>query len=261
MPISIPMPTLPNTMPQLLARTARFVRENGSRIELALRVKHASNPGFAFLAHGHRLFPFYVWLRDAAPAELPKATLPPAAGLGRPSPGPESTPLPAEQPSGNGSGNDSPSTGARRQVSPLNDGLALLCAYHGDGADDEEEERDKEAGGEEETASLLEGPSGKQAADTAPVALAAQGEQPPHSVSGPPGPPPTRSSRDSSNGAAGAAGGTGVGTGAPLLLQPPPPPQVAAIITKLAAFVAQNGSQFEVCGGMWHAAPTGCVRV
>lgn len=44
---------------QVIAQTATFVRANGVQVELALRVKHGSNPAFAFLQPQGRLFPYY----------------------------------------------------------------------------------------------------------------------------------------------------------------------------------------------------------
>eukprot|EP00879_Flechtneria_rotunda_P025773 GHRR01027418.1.p1 GENE.GHRR01027418.1~~GHRR01027418.1.p1 ORF type:complete len:206 (+),score=66.09 GHRR01027418.1:610-1227(+) len=44
---------------QIIAQTAKFVRENGSRVEVLLRVKHGANPNFAFLIPQDRLFPYY----------------------------------------------------------------------------------------------------------------------------------------------------------------------------------------------------------
>eukprot|EP00879_Flechtneria_rotunda_P020561 GHRR01021634.1.p1 GENE.GHRR01021634.1~~GHRR01021634.1.p1 ORF type:complete len:441 (+),score=182.47 GHRR01021634.1:610-1932(+) len=59
---------------QIIAQTAKFVRENGSRVEVLLRVKHGANPNFAFLIPQDRLFPYYRWLVKEAPSERVRQT-------------------------------------------------------------------------------------------------------------------------------------------------------------------------------------------
>jgi hypothetical protein len=44
---------------QIISQTAKFVRGNGSQVEVLLRVKHGANPNFAFLKLDDRLFPYY----------------------------------------------------------------------------------------------------------------------------------------------------------------------------------------------------------
>lgn len=52
---------------QIMAQTARFVREAGGQAEFVLRVRQAANPAFAFLAPGDRCHAYFRWLLEAAP--------------------------------------------------------------------------------------------------------------------------------------------------------------------------------------------------
>ena len=54
-------------MLQIMAQTARFVREAGGQAEFVLRVRQAANPAFAFLAPGDRCHAYFRWLLEATP--------------------------------------------------------------------------------------------------------------------------------------------------------------------------------------------------
>jgi hypothetical protein len=56
---------------QIISQTAKFVRGNGSQVEVLLRVKHGGNPNFAFLKPDDRLFPYYRCAQRLAWGGLP----------------------------------------------------------------------------------------------------------------------------------------------------------------------------------------------
>ncbi|WIA30002.1 hypothetical protein OEZ86_000099 [Tetradesmus obliquus] len=125
---------------QIISQTAQFVRSNGGQVELLLRVKHGANPNFAFLRPDDRLFPYYRWLVEQAPQELPREATP-----GRPAPDTAAAAEqqqqqqqpepgePAEQPSPTQqaeavAGGSSPAAAAAAEPGDLG-GLELLRAY------------------------------------------------------------------------------------------------------------------------------------
>lgn len=52
---------------QIIAQTAKFVREAGGQAEFVLSVRQAGNPNFDFLKPADRLFPYYRWLVGSNP--------------------------------------------------------------------------------------------------------------------------------------------------------------------------------------------------
>ena len=55
---------------QIMASTAKFVREAGGQIEIVLRVKQAKNPKMQFLVPGNELHAYFRWLVDKSPEVL-----------------------------------------------------------------------------------------------------------------------------------------------------------------------------------------------
>ncbi len=47
---------------QIIAQTAKFVREAGGQAEFVLSVRQAGNPNFGFLGRTHRLHRYFRWL-------------------------------------------------------------------------------------------------------------------------------------------------------------------------------------------------------
>ena len=47
---------------QIIAQTAKFIREAGGQAEFVLSVRQAGNPNFAFLSRADRLHPYFRWL-------------------------------------------------------------------------------------------------------------------------------------------------------------------------------------------------------
>ncbi len=47
---------------QIIAQTAKFVREAGGQAEFVLSVRQAGNPSFGFLGRAHRLHRYFRWL-------------------------------------------------------------------------------------------------------------------------------------------------------------------------------------------------------
>lgn len=68
---------------QIIAQTAKFVREAGGQTEFVLSVRQAGNPNFCFLTPTDRLHPYYRWLVRVGPQEpqplAQEAAAPPAA--------------------------------------------------------------------------------------------------------------------------------------------------------------------------------------
>ena len=48
--------------PQIIAQTAKFIREAGGQAEFVLSVRQAGNPNFGFLGRTHRLHRYFRWL-------------------------------------------------------------------------------------------------------------------------------------------------------------------------------------------------------
>ena len=58
-------------MSQIIAQTAKFVRQAGKQSIFVLRVKQEGNPNFAFLKPDDSLHAYFQWLVDTSPEEIP----------------------------------------------------------------------------------------------------------------------------------------------------------------------------------------------
>ena len=59
-------------MLQIIAQTAKFVRQAGRQSIFVLRVKQEGNPNFAFLKPDDPLYAYFQWLVDTCPEEDPR---------------------------------------------------------------------------------------------------------------------------------------------------------------------------------------------
>jgi hypothetical protein len=60
---------------QIIAQTAKFIREAGGQAEFVLSVRQAGNPNFAFLSRTDRLHSYFRWLVRDNP-QVTKAAMP-----------------------------------------------------------------------------------------------------------------------------------------------------------------------------------------
>ena len=65
--------------PQIIAQTAKFVREAGGQAEFVLSVRQAGNPNFGFLGRTHRLHRYFRWLVHDNPQASSVSSAPSAA--------------------------------------------------------------------------------------------------------------------------------------------------------------------------------------